>query len=257
LILLTNLSLAWAQYEDPQNVLELTDEEINPSRQDIGIKKTEKYQRNDSLFQTADSSNGAFSDRIYTGDDRHKVLGAYLLQGNYEQLNQQQGLEFTYMYKNPSWKNTWWGLTFRQTQTKFKFITNTPEATAGSSPTSEALEPRKSNDPQALTQAGFGGGYRFKLLLDFLPTNNVFETIDFFITHNRMNDTEQSKVFTGFGMLVDYSLLKRTGSSFFYGGKFNYNMALVSRDIIDTESKAETRLTLSWFSLGFVMGYFF
>jgi hypothetical protein len=252
-----SLSGAWAQYENPLEVLKLSDDELDPPMEEVMVKKPEKYLRHQNVMKGHVDDSGMPLGSLYTGKERHRMSAALLLQGNYEFLNQQQGFEATYMYLIPSWKNSWWGVTARQTRTKFKFISNSPSRTSGSSPDSEAATDRPGGSNQAITQLGIGAGYRFKLLLDFFETENVFETIDVFLTTNQLDDSYRDRTFRGYGFIADYSLLKRSGAHFFYGGKFNYNLALVTREAISNETKNERSLSLGWFSLGFVIGYYY
>ena len=105
--------------------------------------------------------------------------------------------------------------------------------------------------------AGLGAGYRFKLLLDFFHTEDWFETIDVFANYLRLEEKFIGKTYTGYGLTTNYGLHKRSSASYFYGGKFSYNVAAVTRPAITNESKGDRSLSIGWLSFAFELGFFF
>jgi hypothetical protein len=73
----------------------------------------------------------------------------------------------------------------------------------------------------------------------------------------QLNEEFVDKTYKGFGLTTNYGIHKRTGQNFFYGGKFSYNIASVSRDAINNEPKKDRSLSLGWGSIAFEMGFFY
>jgi hypothetical protein len=104
---------------------------------------------------------------------------------------------------------------------------------------------------------GLGVGYRFKLLMEFFPTEDVFESIDVYVNYLTLNETFINRNYQGYGLTTNYSIHKRSSSKYFYGGKFSYNVASVTRAAIGDESKSDRSFALGWLSVAFEMGFFY
>jgi hypothetical protein len=248
ILLLLPLNL-WA------GLFDLTEEELNPETEEILIKKPEKYLRYESMVYDLNTDMGIKDQRVYTGSDKNRLALAGHLSSDYEHLNNLFGAEISYMRRSTRYNQMWWGLQFFQHSTYFDAITQ--NQTSSTSPNSEASFQRPKETKNTIMAAGLGAGYRFKLLLDFYQTEDVFEMIEVYLNGLQLNESYVGKNYQGLGLSTSYGIHKRKGTSYFYGGKFAYNIASVTRNAITTESRNERSLSLGWLSLAFEMGFFY
>jgi hypothetical protein len=236
---------------------ELSDEEKNPSTQDVLIKQPEKYLRDDSMIYDLNTELGIKDQRKYTGTDRNKFAIAGHVSGDYERFSDLLGLEFNYMHKSERYSQIWYGAQLFQHRTMFDAITQNQAAEAGDNPNDESQTQRPNNVKDTILGVGVGVGYRFKLLMEFFPTEDVFETVDVYGNFLTMNETYIDRSYKGYGLTTNYSIHKRSSSTYFYGGKLSYNLGVVTRDAIGTESEGDRSFSIGWLSLAFEMGVFF
>jgi hypothetical protein len=237
-----------------QGPLELTEEELNPSAEDILIRQPEKLLRHESMIYDLDSKLGIKDQRQYTGNDSNRFSFAAHIAADYEHPREVLGGEVTYMRRTTGYSQFWWGGQFFRHLAHFDHITQN-HSWGGAN--SEASSPRPGNVQNTVIGFGPGMGYRFKLLLDFFPTENVFESVDVFLNVIRLNDSFVKQAYTGYGLTANYGIHKRSSTSFFYGGKLSYNVAGVTRGAIGTESQRERSFSLGWPSLAFELGFFY
>jgi hypothetical protein len=233
----------------------LTEEELNPESEEVLIKKPEKYLRNESMIYDLNTDLGIKDQRRFTGTDRNRFSVAGHLSGNYEQLTDLLGAEVTYMRRTTRYNQIWWGGQFFQHQTQFGAITQ--NQTTGSNVNSDANFVRPDDAKQTVMGLGLGVGYRFKLLMDFFETEDVFENIDVFVNSIQLNESFIDESYRGYGLSTNYGIHKRSDTSYFYGGKISYNVASVTREAIGNESKSDRSLALGWLSLAFELGFFY
>jgi hypothetical protein len=240
-----------------QDPMELTEEELNPDAEEILIKKPEKYLRNESMIYDFDTDLGIKDQRQYTGQDRNKVSLAAHISSDYEHFNNLIGLEFSYMHRSTRYNQIWYGFQFFQHNTTFDSITKNQTVETGDTATDESAFQRPGDTKNTVMGLGLGVGYRFKLLLDFFQTEDMFESIDVYANYIRLNETFIKKDYSGYGLTTNYGLHKRVNTSFFYGGKLSYNLSYVKREKLGTESEKNRSLALGWLSLAFELGFFF
>lgn len=249
LLLLTNVAFA-------QDFYYLSDEEKNPDTQEALIKKPEKYMRHESMIYDLNSDLGIKDQRRYTGADKNKFSLAGHLNGNYEQLTDILGLELNYMHRSERYDRLWYGAQFFQHRTYFDAITQNSTATS-SDPNAEANIRRPADSKASVLGLGLGVGYRFKLLLDFFQTEDVFESIEVFGNYITMDEKFIGESYAGYGLTTNYGIHKRSSTRYFYGGKLSYNLASVTREAIGNEGKSDRSFALGWLTFGFEMGFFF
>lgn len=237
------------------DIFDLTEEELNPDSQEILIGKPEKYLRNESMIYDLNTSLGIKDQRRFTGTDNNRFSLSGHLSGNYEQLTDLLGGEITYMRRSTRYNQIWWGAQIFQHRTYFDALTQ--NQSAGSNLNSESSFVRPGGTKNTVLGMGLGVGYRFKLLLDFLETEDIFETVDVFFNSIQLNESFIDENYRGYGLTANYGLHKRSSTSFFYGGKFSYNVASVTRAAIGNEKKRERSLALGWLSVAFEFGYFY
>lgn len=238
-----------------RDIYEMTDEEINPSAEEILIKKPEKYLRDESMIYDFNTNLGIKDQRQYTGKDRNRFSVAGHVSGNYEQLTDLLGAEIQYMRRSEYFTQIWYGAQFFQHKSVFDAITQNP--TASTAPNSEGSFQRPGDAKNTIMGLGLGVGYRFKLLLDFYPTEDVFESVEVFFNGLQLDESYIDQKYSGYGLTTSYGIHKRSSTSFFYGGKFSYNVASVTRKALGNESKSDRSLSLGWLSLAFEMGFFY
>ncbi len=235
---------SFAAYENPEEAFELNDDEKDPSGEDIQLRRKEKYQWDESLVYQLNSDLGIRDQRRYTGLDRNRLSIGLHVNGQYEYPQDLLGVEVTWLRRLDNWSKLWVGGTFRHHKTQWEVITQNRSTGA------EAALRRPSDVKQDITSVGLGAGYRFKLFLDFLRTQDVFEQVQAYATYNILNETFSGSRYQGPGLTAEYSLHKRTRTSFFYGGKFGYNLAWVEFD-------DERDLSLGWYTFALETGFHF
>lgn len=249
------LPQSFAAYEDPTDAFKLTPEEQNPSGDDVLFRRKEQFQRDERMVQEYNDDLGIRDDRRWTGDDRNRLSGAFHLNGQYEFMQELQSLELTWMRRVPNWSKLWWGATYRRTNTGFGNITDNRSDTGN--PNAEGAFQRPKDAKQTINAAGVGAGYRFRLLTDFMNTENTFETVNVWAMYTTLAESFIGENYNGWGMTADYGLHRRVRSSFFWGGKFTYNLAWVERAKRGAEAPQDRSLSLGWFSLALEAGFFF
>ncbi len=245
MLFLILISPAWAAYEDPNEAFELTLEEKDPSGEDILKTRKEKYTWDESLIYAYNSDLGIRDQRRYTGSDRNKMSASFHLNGQYEYLQKLMALEVTWLRRTDNWLKLWWGVTYRRATADWEVVTQN-RSSGG-----EAAFKRPNDSEQAINTLGLGFGYRFKLFLDFFKTEDVFESVQAFATYNTLAEGFTGDNYTGYGLIADYGLHKRTRTSFFYGGKFSYNLAWVEGPGVDRN------LSLGWYTFALELGFFY
>lgn len=249
LLLLLPLNVFAASFFD------LSEEDLNPSSEDVLIKKPEKYLRDESMIYDFDSDLGIKDQRRYTGGDRNRFSVAGLVSANYEQVNSVVGADVSYMRRSTRYNQVWWGGQFFYQNVHFDAVTQ--NRSSGTNANGEQAYQRPGGTQDAIMAGGLGAGYRFKLLLDFFETEDVFENIDVFVNYVQFKEDFINKSYQGYGLTTNYGIHKRSSTSFFYGGKLSYNLASVTREAIGDEKKSDRSLALGWLSLGFEIGFFY
>lgn len=249
LLLIPSLSFA-------ADVFELTEEELNPDGAEVLIKKPEKYLRDESMIYNLNTNLGIRDQRHYTGGDSNRLSFAGHINSGYEHPTNILGLDVTYMHRSTRYNQVWYGAQVFNHNTRWDTITR--NSRAGSSNTgSESAYQRPGDAKSSILGGGLGAGYRFKLLLDFLPTEDWFENVDVFVNYLRMNEEFINKTYAGYGLSANYGIHKRSGSSYFWGFKLSYNVASVTRPDINGEKKTDRSLSLGWMSAAFELGLFY
>ena len=236
---------------------DLSEDELNPDSEEVLIRNPEKYLRHESMIYDFNTDLGIKDQRQYTGTDRNRFSIAGHISGNYEQVRDMLGVELSYMRRSSRYDQIWWGVQFFQHNTYFDAITRNHSQKAGSNPNAESNYIRPGNTKTTVMAGGLGVGYRFKLLLDFFETENMFENIDFLFNGVFLDEKFIDEKYQGYGLTASYGLHKRSGTSFFYGGKLSYNVASVTRDAIGDEKKSDRSLALGWLSAAFELGFFY
>ena len=238
------------------DLLDIPESEQNPETEEILLKKPEKYLRNESMLYNFDANLGIREQRFYSGTDRNRMSVAGHLSSDYEHFTDVLGVDFTYMHRSTRYNQMWYGFQFFQHRTYFDAITQNHTGTSTNSSADSNLR-RPSNVRNMVLGGGLGVSYRFKLLLDFMETEDWFENIDVFVNYLLLNESYLREIYRGYGLTTAYGLHKRYNSNYYWGGKATYNVASVTRDEIKGESKSDRSLSLGWFTLAFEMGFFF
>jgi hypothetical protein len=229
--------------------------EARPSAEEILIQRPEKHLRHESMIYDLNTDLGIRDQRKFTGEDKNRLSVAGHISGDYEHFDEIFGFEATYMRKTSWFNELWWGFQIFQHRTYFDAITQ--NHTSGTNPNSEAQFQRANGVKNTVLGLGPGVGYRFKLLLDFFETEDVFESIDVFANVIDLEETHIGENYRGYGLTTNYGIHKRSSTSFFYSGKLSYNLASVTRSALGDESKRERSLSLGWLSVAFELGFFY
>lgn len=239
-----------------QDFLETPEQDLTPSTEEVLLKKPEKYQRNESMVYDLNPELGIKDQRRYTGLDNHRVSLAGHLSSDYEHFTDILGADFTYMHRSTRYNRIWYGLQIFQHQTYFDAITKNNTKTS-TNPSADSNIIRPGNVKNGVTAAGLGVGYRFKLLLEFVDAENWFENVDVYINALELNETYIKEKYRGYGLTTNYGLHKRVSAHYFYGAKFSYNIASVTRDALNKEKPAERTFALGWLSAALEIGFFY
>jgi hypothetical protein len=234
-----------------QSVFELSEEELNPEPEDALTRRREQYLRNESMIYDLDTGYGVRDQRRYTGSDRNRLSFAGHLNGDYERITDILGVDFSYQRRSTRYHQAWWGMQFFAHNTFFNTISMNPQRG------SESQFQRPRNVQNTLWGIGPGAGYRFKLLLDFFETENVFESVDVYLNFLELNESYTQRLYRGYGLSTNYGIHKRVNTNFFWGGKFSYNIGSVARPAIESESRGQRSLTLGWMSYALEFGFFY
>jgi hypothetical protein len=230
---------------------DLPQEEYDPPTEDILLKKADKFQRSESVIYDLDTDLGIKDQRRYTGNDANRFSVSGHLNASYEHPQNLYGVEATYMHRLRRYNNIWIGGQFFNHFSRFGTVSD--NATTGP----EAAVKRSSDVKNTITAFGLGVGYRFKLLLDFWATENVFENIEVFANYLSMKENGIDETYRGYGLTAAYGIHKRSSTNFFYGGKLAYNAGSVVREGQSGESKSDRTLPLGWMSMAFEIGFFY
>lgn len=235
-----------AAYENPAEAFDLSPEEQEPTAEDVLNRRKEKFQRDELMVYDIDKDIGFADRRRWTGDDRNRLAAAFHLNGQYEFLRELQSIEVSWLRRTNNWHKLWWGAMLKQTNGEYG-------AMADNNP-NEGIT-RERSEKQSLTTFGAGVGYRLRLLTDFIETDKTMETVNVFATYNTLG-SDRSEEYKGYGFTADYGLHRRTRSSFFWGGKFTYNLAWVERSQSNTPQTGRS-LSLGYYTFAFEAGFYF
>lgn len=239
------------------NPFELSDEERNPDTEQVLIKKPEKYLRNESMLYDLDNDLGIRDQRKYTGTDSNKISIAGSISSDYEHLDELLGFEFNYMHRTKNYSQLWYGFQIFQHNTFFDAITQNQDKEAGDNVNADSQFQRPTDSKTNVLAGGLGVGYRFKLLMEFFPTEDVFESVDVFVNYLTMKDNFIDANYKGYGLTTSYGIHKRVSAKYFFGGKMAYNLGSVTRSAIGDESSSDRSFALGWLTLGLEAGFFF
>jgi hypothetical protein len=248
---------SFASYENPQEALELPPEDKRPSMEDVIINKPEKYQKHETVINELNTSLGIKDKRQYTGRDNSQFDLAYHGSARPGEISKLSSFEASYMRRTKNYSQIWWGGMIKITKAPFSLVSDNQKANATDDVNDESQFQRPESANSNITTFGFGAGYRFKLLLDFKKTKDIFEQVNAFATYNQWNESFIGKAYKGYGLTTDYLIYKRSSTSFLYGLKYSYNFALMERSAIASEKAQDRSLVLSYSSLAFEIGYVF
>ncbi len=245
--LLWAVSAARAAYDDPEAAFRLPPEEREPSEDDVRRHKPEKHSWDETVIRDLDDSTNVAGNSRWTGEDRNKLSASLHVNGRYEYMSELLGFELQWLRRTENWSKLWWGGMLKQTQTQFRHL---------AAPRRPSID-YDGSDEQSVFSAGLGIGYRFKLLFALVDSERTFETVNVFATYNRLSSKEQVGSFGGYGMAAEYGVHRRTRTSFFWGGKFTYNLAWPTRSRDPGESQQDASISLGWYTLALEGGFFF
>lgn len=244
---------------------DLTEKEIygkpNPLNITAPIMKEQKESIyfSDEVLRDYDPESGIMSDSFFTMRDKNRFSVGYHLSTNYNDFSEINSLELEFMQNLRDWENAWWGLIFKTGSASFEAITENHDLRTGASSNSDASasKQRLLTAEQSFNIMGIGMGHRFRFLLDFINTDRLYEQVMVYLTYMTNTDSFTNLEYAGPGFTMDYQVFKRSSQRVYYGWKLSYNLASVTREIADDIRNREARLTLSWITLGFSVGYYF
>lgn len=218
------------------------------------LEKKEVTLQDDSIIYDMNSDTGIKDKSHYTGRDNYKLSGNYL--GHFE-LNKFTDISSFDFNFSKRFSEVWVETFISKTAATFKAISENKQLNINAQTTSEARWIRPDDAKQSLISMGVGIGYRFKMIYQFIETNDVYETITAYVSRHLLDESFRGDDYNGYGLRADYGIHKRSSTSFFYGAKASYNFGWVKRHLADGESDTDGTLSLSWLSLGVEAGYYY
>lgn len=229
------------------------EEEILLEPTDPKNLSTGAIERNRQLYlykeSVLDQDMGGYSESFFTGKDKNRLSLSYQMSANVRDFVELNSIEMIISRELQDYANTWISLVLKRTTGRY-------DAFADDIQGSNANTARKDAD-QTFTTFGAGAGYRFKALTAIFESSKVFETVDAFLTYNSHVDGLDSESYQGFGVQADYGLHRRSGRTFYYGGKLSYNIASLARAKKDEEKLEDRSLVFGWLSIGLEMGFYY
>lgn len=214
------------------------------------------YDFSDSLLKELDSGTGTYRERYYTRHDDGYISFNYHFSQDYQAPNKIQSFELKFLNrKDDSYHDFWYALNFKFTTADYSAIAD--ERTSSSGDSNSVANKTRLDNEQTISTIGAGLAYRFKALSDVFKHNRFFEIITVTLNYNLHQDSTDNESYQGFGYSAEYSLTYRINETYFYGGKINYNWALVEREAVDEEKLDDRTLVFGWTSLGIELGYTF
>lgn len=256
-LMFVSSTLVVAQYDNAKNEVfevenygKISNEKFNSERH--------KYLANEKMIGDFDEKLGIIGDAHYSGLDKSRLSFSYHFSHDFNDFGQVSSIEGQFYRKLSKFDDMWWALQLERTTADFAAITQNRKKNSGSSENSEENIQRGNDDKQTLMMLGLGMSYRFRLMLDIIPTDkNYFETCSVFFNYVTHNDSSIKKEYKGYGLTMEYGVHNRVGTSFFYGGKLSYNITSTVRQQLGNESYEDRTLTTGWADLAFELGYYY
>jgi len=257
LLLITFTTLSFAQTVDDDLNYErsrLFNRPKPSSLKSSEIKDFKEVYLSEESLLIEETDDGLYADDYYTAKDDNRFFLSYQFSTDYEETNSVTSLEMGYQSKFNNFKDTWFTINLKRTIAQYDAIAQ--ELASSSDANADANETRFDSE-QTFTTIGFGIGYRFKALTDFVESDRFFETIFSVLNYSAHLDSSTSTKYNGFGMSMDYGLHYRATNTFYYGAKLSYNILPMVREPVDEEKRQDRSLVFGWTALGFEIGYFY
>ncbi len=233
----------------------------NPDRQGRSalLKQSEIYLADEALINQFNRQLGLDEGAFYTFTDNHRLSFAYHINFDLNDAMGVNGFEINYVKRLNNFQRSFWSLIYKSHTANFSQVSQNPTEDNSRPPTSDRFpgNQRPDDAAQKITTMGIGYAHRFKLILDFFPTQKVFEQINVNAGYTTLNDAHSGSQYKGYGFMSDYEIIYRSSQKLFYGLKFSYNLFPVSRAPLEGEASTDHKLTLSWVSMAFNIGYYF
>jgi hypothetical protein len=219
----------------------------------------EIYLENDVLITEYNKILGIQDETFYTLSDKNRLSISYHMNSNPESFSGISGLEINYLRRLANFQRSFWGLIYKNNSAEFSAVASNPTSNSSAPTTSDANPQNLKPDgaEQTITNMGIGYGHRFKMLLDFYPTQRVFEQLTTYVTTSSISDAFSGNNYEGYGLISDYEIQYRSSLTTYFAVKLSYNLNLVERPQLFNETGADHKLTYSWISIGWQFGYFF
>ncbi len=200
------------------------------------IKKTteEHVERDDAIISESAENVGGYESLYDTNADRYRY--SLSIHGNHNPttLTKFLGLEISQATKQ---EIGWREIFASASMVNLTTISN-------------AFNFSNLNSSDLLFSAGLGLTYRFKLLQNIIQSNSMFENVSAYLAGHYLTDSFEKKIYWGPGIKTDYTILKRTSSTYHFGVKFSYNIASMF-------GEKNSGLTISWLSAALDFGIYF
>jgi hypothetical protein len=228
------------------------------SHQDVKEQK-EILLLEDSILEDIDKVVGLKNTDHFTKWDNTRLSINYHTTVDITKIQTLSSFDIKFSRKMQHFTGLWWSFLAKKTFANFDAVSENPTPDAAADPSSDRFpnNARPATSKQDILQVGLGLSYRFKFILPWREVKNFFEEIHVLLSAVSHTEGFSKLDYSGYGLIVEYEIYKRSSKKFFYGGKLSYNIADVTREVPSALDLNDGRLLLSWMSLGFNMGFYF
>jgi hypothetical protein len=204
----------------------------------------------ESIIEDVDKVIGVKNNDHFTKWDNTRFTLSYQTAADITKIKALNSFDIKFQKKMKSVSSLWWSLSFRKTLANFDQVSENSSLTTGNDVIPETTQ-------TDINQLGFGIAYRFKFLFPWREAKNWFEEIHVIFNATSMTEAYLKNSYSGYGLITEYEVYKRSSKKLFYGAKLIYSISDVSRTVPSGEDLNKGRLLLAWLSLGFNIGFYF
>jgi hypothetical protein len=130
------------------------------------------------------------------------------------------------------------------------------EFSANNSLATGASDSQITQQQNSLVTVGVGIARETRYAQTLVSIDEIYEYMAANLTYNSYSEGYSGKTFTGPGLLAKFAVYKKFTEAFSAGAHFNYNLAVVERPEVNTESRSSRSLTLGFLTIGLDLSFF-
>ncbi len=232
--------------------------DINLDKNNYPEQRLKEYRKslliNERILRSQNDDSGFGQTNYFTGEDNNRISFNY-------QFGTRPNKAFSHIQGDllfgSRFEQFWLEGVLSYIRTTFEHISEN-RSLEETGTNSENSFPRADAQTETLYVIGLGPGYRFPVPLEYFRERDFFHHISTFLTYNRLQEDLRKKTYVGPGLRTSLSFHKRMGPGYHIGLGFSYNLASVKRSAVEEEEASTNRkLTLSWYTYGINLGFYF